>query len=136
MHTSVQTLLAVVMAAASLFASGDEALYRASTDADGVQRIAIAGGNYFFKPSRIIVRVNVPVELSVRIEPGLIPHGFVLETPQGDRVAELKKLGAKAQTVVFTPKRVGEYPFYCPNKLLFFKSHREEGMSGYLDVEE
>ncbi|MDN0081723.1 quinol oxidase [Crenobacter sp. SG2305] len=135
MRTAILALLAAVLAAASLFASGEEALYRATTDADGVQRIAIVGGNYFFKPNRIIARVNVPVELSVRVEPGMIPHAFVLETPQGDKVTELK-LGGKAQTVTFTPKRVGRYLFYCPNKLLFFKSHREEGMSGYLDVEE
>jgi hypothetical protein len=29
---------------------------------------------------------------------------------------------------------VGEYPFYCSKKLLFFKSHREKGMEGMLEV--
>ncbi|MCW3478171.1 cupredoxin domain-containing protein [Neisseriaceae bacterium JH1-16] len=128
-------VLAAATAAVALCALGGEASYRASPDSDGVQRIAIVGGSYYFQPDHIVVRANQPVELSVRVGSGLIPHGFVLEAPDGRKVAELK-LGATAQTVSFTPKRAGRYPFYCPNRLLFFKSHREEGMSGYLDVVE
>jgi len=135
MRRLILFILAAALAAAALCVRGEEALYRASPDPDGVQRIAMVGGSYYFQPDRIVVKVNQPVELSVRVAPGLIPHGFVLETPDGRKVAELK-LGATAQTVSFTPKRVGRYPFYCPNRLLMFKSHREEGMSGYLDVVE
>jgi len=28
----------------------------------------------------------------------------------------------------------GKYAFYCKNKLLFFKSHRENGQEGILEV--
>lgn len=29
------------------------------------------GGSYFFKPRRIVVKVNVPVELALAKEPGM-----------------------------------------------------------------
>jgi hypothetical protein len=32
-------------------------------DADGVQCVRIIGGEYFFKPARIVVKANRPVEL-------------------------------------------------------------------------
>ena len=37
-------------------------------DTDGVQRVRIVAGSYFFKPNRIVVRANVPVELAASRE--------------------------------------------------------------------
>jgi len=39
-----------------------------------------------------------------------------------------------SQTVRFTPMTRGTFPFYCDKKLLFFKSHRERGQEGHLEV--
>jgi hypothetical protein len=61
--------------------AGDEP-YRAVVDTDGIQRVTILGGSYFFKPDHIIVKANVPVELAVRVEPGVIPHSFVLKASE------------------------------------------------------
>lgn len=113
----------------------DEAVYQASISADGIQHVKIEGGAYFFKPNRVIVKLNVPVELTVSVSNSLIPHTFVMQSPEtGIPVDE--ELSSTAKHIRFTPTAVGKYPFYCKNKLLFFESHREKGMEGMLDVVE
>lgn len=104
-------------------------------DQDGVQRIEIQGGEYFFKPAHIVVKVNQPVELKVRKEALITPHDIVIDAPQaGIKVSE--SLSQEAKTIRFTPTKAGTYPFYCTKKLLFMDSHREKGMEGTLEVVE
>jgi plastocyanin domain-containing protein len=106
---------------------------QATVGVDGKQRVDILGGSYFFKPDHIIVKVNVPVELSVKREWGIVPHTFVLKIPESG-IAIDEDLSTDAKTISFTPTAVGQYTFYCKNKLLFFKSHEEKGMKGVLEV--
>ena len=115
--------------------SADVTVYQATVAADGVQYVRIEGGSYFFKPDRVIVKVNVPVELTVSVEKSLIPHTLVIQSPEAG-IAVDEKLSRDAKTIRFTPTLVGKYPMYCKNKLLFFKSHREKGMEGVLNVVE
>ena len=106
---------------------------QAVVGADGKQRVDILGGSYFFKPDHVVVKLNVPVVLSVKREWGIVPHTFVLKIPQsGVNIDE--SLSTDAKTVEFTPTVPGKYTFYCRNKLLFFKSHEEKGMKGVLEV--
>ena len=107
--------------------------YEATISSDGVQHIQLDGGSYFFKPERVIVKVNVPVELTVRIEKGLVPHTLVIEAPQAG-ISVDETLSSDAKNIRFTPTAIGNYPIYCKNKLLFLKSHREKGMEGMLEV--
>lgn len=107
----------------------------AALGADGIQRAEILGGSYFFRPRRVIVKVNVPVELTVRKEEGITPHNLVVQAP-GAGVDFSVDLVAEPRTVTFTPTRVGVYPLYCDKRLLFFASHRKRGMEGFLDVRE
>jgi len=101
--------------------------------ADGKQRAHIIGGSYFFRPKHIIVKVNVPVELSLRRETGIVPHTFVLKIPEaGVNIDE--KLDTDEKVVSFTPTVAGTFDFYCRDRLLFFRSHRERGMEGTLEV--
>ena len=109
--------------------------YQASIADDGVQRAEIIGGGYFFTPDRIIVKVNIPVELKFRKEPGIVPHSFVVAAPEAGISIETA-MDSEAKLIRFTPTKVGSYPFYCNKKLLFFKSHREKGMKGVLEVVE
>jgi len=111
-----------------------EAAYRATMAADGVQRVRIEGGSYFFKPKRVIVKSNVPVELAVSVSRSLIPHSFVIQAPEAG-IAVDESLSSQAKTIRFTPTAAGSYPFYCRNRLLFLESHREKGMEGVLVVE-
>lgn len=112
-----------------------EVVYQSTIAPDGVQHVRIEGGSYFFKPNRVIVRVNVPVELTVSVEAGLIPHTLVIQSPEAGIIVD-QSLSSDARVISFTPTAVGKYHFYCKNKLLFFKSHREKGMEGVLDVVE
>jgi plastocyanin len=112
-----------------------EVVYQATIGADGVQHVRIEGGSYFFKPSHVIVKVNVPVELTVSVEKGLIPHTLVIQSPEAG-ISVDEKLSSDAKNIRFTPRAAGKYPFYCKNRFLFFKSHREKGMEGVLEVVE
>lgn len=120
---------------ASISLSGAEAptVHVAKPDADGVQRVRIVGGDYFFKPARIVVKVNTPVELLVTKEAGIVPHNLVIDAPAaGMRIKE--DISTDARRISFTPTAPGVYPLYCDKKLLFFASHRERGMEGALEV--
>jgi plastocyanin len=114
--------------------SGNEP-YRAAVDVDGVQHVNILAGDYFFRPKHIIVKVNMPVVFVVRVEPGIIPHGFVLRAPRAN-ISIDENLSRESKIFTFTPSAPGKYAFYCPEKLLFFKSHRDHGMEGILEVVE
>lgn len=113
--------------------AADGVAYEATVAADGVQHVQIEGGSYFFKPNRVIVRVNVPVVLSVKVDSGVVPHSIVIQAPEAG-IAVDESLSSDAKTIRFTPTAIGKYPFYCSNRLLFFQSHREKGMEGVLEV--
>ena len=115
------------------FAQVQKEVHVAKVDPDGVQRIRLEGGGYFFKPNRIVVKVNVPAELSASREAGITPHNLVIKAPEAGIAVE-EDLATEVKKIVFTATAVGKYPFYCSNKLLFFASHRERGMEGVLEV--
>jgi len=115
------------------FAQSGKEVHVAKVDQDGVQRVRIGGGEYFFKPGHIIVKANVPVELLVSREAGIVPHNLVIKAPEAG-IAVDEELGTEPKKIVFTPTAVGKYAFYCSNRLLFFASHRERGMEGVLEV--
>lgn len=133
---SIFMLALVICFAAGLVAAQlSNEPYRSTVDSDGVQQVNILAGDYFFRPRHIIVKVNVPVMLVVRVEQGIIPHGLVLKATEAN-ISIDGDLSRESQTFTFTPTAPGKYAFYCPNKLLFFKSHREHGMEGVLEVVE
>jgi len=118
---------------AVIFAQDQKEVYLAKVDPDGVQRVRIEGGGYFFKPNHIVIKVNVPVELLASRETGVVPHNLVIKAPEAG-ISIDEELAAEPKKVTFTATAVGKYPFYCSNKLLFFASHRERGMEGVLEV--
>ncbi|WP_321405778.1 quinol oxidase [Tolumonas auensis] len=113
----------------------DSALPKEATITANVQQVNIDGGAYFFKPNHVIVKVNIPVELIVKVESGLIPHNFVIQAPEAGIMVK-ESLSSDAKTIRFTPKAVGKYPFYCSHGLPLVKSHRERGMEGLIEVVE
>ena len=130
---SMMTLLLLAFLAATAGAQEKKAV--ASIGADGVQRVEIVGGSYFFDPNHIVVKVNVPVEIKIRKGGGLFPHDFVLKAPEAG-IDVVVDFDTEPKTVSFTPTKAGQYPFYCDKRLLFFKSHRDRGMHGMLEVQE
>lgn len=105
---------------------------RASLGEQNTQRITLVASNYWFRPERIIVKVGVPVELSVRKKPGVIPHTFVIHAPEAGINVNVA-LSAKPEVINFVPQKVGSFEFYC-DKPGLFESHREMGMAGVIEV--
>lgn len=102
-------------------------------DADGVQRIRIVAGSYFFKPNHIVVKVNVPVELTASRESGITPHDLVIRADEAG-LAVKEDLGTEPKKIVFTATKPGKYAIYCSKKLPFVAGHRDKGMEGVLEV--
>ncbi len=126
-------LLVFVGFGAGLAAEREE--YKAAVDKDGIQRVEVVGGSYYFKPNYIILKVNVPAELKVRKESGITPHNLVINSPEAKMKIRIN-LSTDPQVVTFTPNKIGKFPFYCDKKFLFFESHRDKGMEGTIEVRE
>ena len=124
-------LFAIFFFAAGLTLAQSEP-YRAKVDADGVQRVEMVAGDYYFNPDHVIVKANTPVELSIRRESGK-PHNVLLKQPAAGLNIE-QELSKDFQKITFNATMPGSYNFSCGKKLLFFESHKERGMQGILEV--
>lgn len=128
----ISIFLIVLSAAGATGSEQENQIFKASID-DGIQAVSILGGSYFFKPNHIIIKVNVPVHLSIQKESGMVPHDIVIKAP--DAGIDVKEaLKTKVKTIIFTPTKIGTYKIYCSKKLLFFASHEKKGMEGILEV--
>lgn len=113
----------------------EDKIFRAQTGSDGVQRVELVGGEYYFDPDHIIVKVHVPVELIFSKTPGITPHNIIIRAPEaGIDINENMRTAPK--TVMFTPLKTGRFEMYCDKRFLFFKSHKARGMKGVLEVVE
>jgi heme/copper-type cytochrome/quinol oxidase subunit 2 len=99
----------------------------------GVQRVEVLGGNYWFEPNHIVVRLDVPVELSVSKESGAIPHDISMKSPEAG-MDFVQSLRTTPNTIRFTPTKTGVYPFYCSKISPSGKTQRERGMEGVIEV--
>ena len=132
---AVVTVEKAVEASSPVAETTGEKRFVAVVDKDGVQRVEMIGGGYYFDPNVIVVKVNVPVVLTVRKEPGITPHNVVIKAPEaGINIDE--ELSTTPKTIRFTPTKVGNFPFECTERFLFFKSHKDRGMHGVLEVVE
>lgn len=133
MKSIITQLVIMLCLVATSLAVAEEKIFKATVDSDGVQRVEIQGGGYFFKPKHVVVKVHIPVEIKVRKEAGWVPHNIVMNEPEAGIVFDVS-LNEESGLIKFTPTKTGKFPFYCSKKLLFFESHREKGMDGYLEV--
>lgn len=111
--------------------------FQATIGQDGVQHVNIVGGEYFFDPYRIIVKVNVPVRFSVHKVSGFlpVPHNILIKAPEAGINFD-EEMPKEPKIIAFTPTKTGSYPIICNKKLLFLASHQEKGMEGVLEVVE
>ena len=115
-------------------AMGEEVNRAAATlGDDGVQRVDVVGGSYFYKPDHIVLKLNTPVELTASKESGIVPHDIVANFPEAG-IEFQESLSSTPKVIRFTPTKVGTYPFFCSKDVPFFKSHREKGMEGVFEV--
>ena len=115
-------------------AMGPEKRFVATVGSDGVQHVEITGGEYYFDPNYIIVKVNTPVELTLKKAKGYIPHDIMVKAPEAGIDFKVDLSDKDAKMVKFTPTIVGKYEMWCNQRLLWFKSHKERGMDGYIEV--
>ena len=103
---------------------------------DGIQRTEIVVDTYSYKPDHLIVVAGKPVEITLKSVTIIVPHNFVIKAPEiGVEINQQISAGAMVK-VQFTPMKAGKAEIYCDKKLLFFKSHKEKGMVGTLEVRE
>ncbi len=126
-------LLLVVFSGIVFAQERQQKIFTATVDQDGVQRISMTGGEYFFEPNHIIVKVNMPVELSVKKTSGFVPHNIIIDAPEAG-IEVNQNIGKDPVIIKFTPQKTGRYPFYCDKRFLFFKDHRARGMEGVIEV--
>lgn len=98
------------------------------------QEMVIDMESYAFSPPELTIERGKPITLILRNQSFLVPHNFLLENPHGVRILEADISSGESQAHVLTLTEPGIYPFYCDKQLLFFPSHREEGMEGRLIV--
>lgn len=116
--------------------AGKEKRVVATVSLDGVQRVEIKGGEYYYDPNYIVLKVNVPVELTMKKDKGYVPHDIMVKAPEAGIDFKIDMKSDNPPVVKFTPTKVGKYPMYCDKQLLWFKSHRERGMEGMIEVVE
>jgi len=136
-YLSLAIIISLMLGSLSVSAAEPKKIkkYTAEITPDGIQKVMVVGGGYYFDPNYIIVKVNVPVELTVTKEPGIIPHNIVIKSPETGIEFD-QGLSINPKTITFTPTKAGNFPIYCSKKLLFLKSHRDKGMEGTLEVRE
>jgi len=136
---SFEAIMVVFIAGFLASVSGAE-VFQASTsvivpvDHDGVQRISITVDSYSYTPNHLQVEVGKPVELILNSVTMITPHNFVVKEPAAGLMIDGDVPAGKTEIIRFTPTQRGLFTFYCDKKLLFFKSHRDKGMEGLLDV--
>jgi plastocyanin len=101
---------------------------------DGVQRAEIVVDTYSYKPDHLIVVAGKPVEFTLKSVTIIVPHNVVIKAPEMGVEINQEVPAGKTVKVQFTPTKTGKAEIYCDKKLLFFKSHKEKGMVGTLEV--
>ena len=127
--TGLLILLPIITGAAA-----DPFAFEVPLDPDGVQRASVEADSYSFTPSHLVVKAGKPVELTFKSVTLIVPHNIVIDDPRSGLAIREGIPAGENVTVKFTPAVQGSFAIYCDKKLLFFKSHREKGMEGVLEV--
>ena len=112
----------------------DQEMLVLQPDADGVQRAFIVLDSYAYTPSHVSVEAGVPIEFQLENQSFLTPHNFIIDHPEAGLQQDVNVDAGDDVTIRFVAQVPGTYTFYCDKQLLFFPSHREEGMEGLLEV--
>ncbi len=98
------------------------------------QQVMISMESYAYAPSEIVVKAGMPVTMTLSNQSFLVPHNFLLDDPNGIRLVDADISSGDIKVVTLTLTEPGIYPFYCDKQLLFFPTHRVQGMEGRLIV--
>jgi plastocyanin len=98
------------------------------------QQVMISMESYAFTPSEVVVKAGKPLTLTLSNQSFLVPHNFLLDDSSGTRLVDVDISSGDTKAVTLTLTEPGIYTFYCDKQLLFFPTHREQGMEGRLIV--
>lgn len=129
-------LVLLLCCAVQVFAQVEKSVFRATVGDDGVQRVDLVGGENYFEPNHIIVRLNLPVVLKVRKEGGILTRDMIVISAKEAGIDISRALGSDPVEIRFTPTKVGTFPIYCDKKVLFLINQRDKGHAGILQVVE
>ncbi len=139
MSSSYYTRFVSVLALTVIFSGQNALVLSEELSAESAEstsgKIVIDMESYVFSPSEISVAVGTPFTLLLRNQSFLVPHNFLLDDPSGVRILGVDISSGENQSHTLTLTEPGIYPFYCDKQLLFFPTHREEGMEGHLIVQ-
>ena len=119
----IQLLLALLIPGSCLYAEEGD-----------ITMIEVKLGGYRFTPQEIQLSSNQPAILRLVNTDSVTPHNFTMTTTSDSPAIDVDVLGGESVDVQLSALPAGRYTFYCGNKLLFMKSHREKGMEGSLIV--
>lgn len=103
-------------------------------DSDGVQRAVVEVDSYAFIPNHLTVNAGKPVKLTFKSVTWVVPHNVIIDDPRSGLNIREEIPAGESLTITFTPMVTGSFAIYCDKKLPFFKSHREKGQEGVLEV--
>lgn len=107
----------------------------AATGKDGVQRVNIRCGPDFFDPRHIVVKLNIPVALSISTTQNLPAHSFVIGRPGNTAIrADNAPLTPTPKSVTFTPDTVGDFPLACQDDSGLTDTTLQKAKQGILTV--
>jgi len=101
---------------------------------DDTRVVEIKLGGYRFIPQEIQLISGQPTVLRLVNTDSVTPHNFTMKVSDATPEIDVDVPGGESIDVQLTSLPAGRYTFYCGNKLLFMKSHREKGMEGTLIV--
>ena len=133
---ALKALICIALFSFTFASHEDGEKFVAVPDRDGVQRVYIRAGSYYYRPSHIVVRKGMPVELVLIRESAIIPHNIVMNYPEAGMEFRVEIDPEEPVRVSFIPTKKGLFEFYCDKKLPFLPSHREKGMHGIIEVVE
>ena len=116
------------------FTDDNEEVLVLQRDSDGVQRAFIVLDSYEYAPAHISVEAGAPIQFELENQSFLTPHNFIIDHPEAGIQQDVNVDAGDRVTIRFLAETPGTYTFYCDKQLLFFPSHREEGMEGRLEV--
>ncbi len=97
---------------------------------DSAQHVTVTAHTYYFEPARIVVKRDVPVELTVHNGAWFVPHDFSCDAADaGIHVDAPLGMFHGTKHVKFTPTKTGEYEFHCD-----VDHHAMKGMTGKIVV--
>ena len=131
--TGISLAMGLLMPVFILFAESPLAV-EVPLGPDGVQRAVVKADSYEFIPHHLVVKAGKPVELTFKSMTLVVPHNVIIDDPRSGLKIREEVPAGESLTIKFTPTVPGSFAIYCDKKLLFFKSHREKGQEGLLEV--